>query len=138
MNIPKNKTYLAVSGVLLLVVGGYISLNPTEYLGQFGMNDVINISFYSDLRAMGGSLFVFGLIAIAGCIRQHLEKSALFTSTAIFSAYSFFRVMAIALDGMPGDAILTAAFIEIAFALMGCALMFASQFKQTACKEIYD
>jgi len=138
MNITKNKTYLAVSGALLLVVGGYISLNPTEYLSQFGITGVTNISFYSDLRAMGGSMFVFGLIAIAGCIRQHLEKSALFTSTAIFSAYSFFRVMGIALDGMPGDAILTAAFIEIAFALMGCALMFASQFKQAACKEIYD
>jgi len=138
MNITKNKIYLSVSGTLLLVVGGYISLNPTEYLSQFGIIGITNISFYSDLRAMGGSLCVFGLIAIAGCIRQRLEKSALFTSTAVFTAYSLFRVMAIALDGMPGNAILTAAFIEIAFALTGFALIFASQFKQAACKGIYD
>lgn len=129
MKITKKKSYLAASGVILLLVGAYISLSPTEYLGQFGVGATGNINFYSDLRSMGGSLLAFGLVALVGALRKRFEESAILMSTIVFAAYGAFRITAIAMDGVPGGAILGAAAIEIVFALMGLALIGSSQKK---------
>ena len=129
MKITKKKAYLAASGAILLLIGAYISLSPAEYLGQFGVGATGNVNFYSDLRSMGGSLLVFGLVALAGAFKKHIEGSAILMSTIVFAAYGVFRITAIAMDGMPGGAILGAAAIEIVFALMGLALMSSSQKK---------
>ncbi len=129
MKITKKKGYLTASGVILLLVGAYISLSPTKYLGQFGIGATGNINFYSDLRSMGGSLLVFGLVALVGVFRKRIEESALFISTTVFAAYGIFRTAAIVMDGMPGGLILGAFAIEILFALMGLVIMSASEKK---------
>ena len=123
MAFNKQNIYLINSGLVLALVGSYISLSPNEYLNQFGISPVPNASFYSDLRSMGGSLLIFGLVAIAGSLNKQLQISALFTTTLVFSAYSFFRLTAFVIDGTPSVAIIAATAIEIVFAFAGVALL---------------
>lgn len=117
MNITKQKIFLIVSGAILALVGGYICLNPSDYLDQFGLTSGSNVNFYSDLRAMGGSLLIFGLFAIAASFKR------LLITTLVYAAYGLFRLVAVALDGTPGIAILAAATIEIVIAFIGLALV---------------
>lgn len=76
MIVTKQKTYLIASGAILTLAGSYISLSPAEYLNQFGITSGMNVNFYSDFRSMGGSLLVFGLLAIAGGFKKHLQAAA--------------------------------------------------------------
>lgn len=123
MKITKKKAYLSLSGLILILVGGYISLGPDAYLEQFGVSVKNNANFFSDLRSMGGSLFIFGLIALSGSVIKRIEDLALMVSVTVFGSYSIFRIVAIALDGMPSLGILAAAGIEIVFAIFGFALL---------------
>ena len=129
MKITKKKGYLAILGIILLLIGAYISMSPAEYLQQFGLGAHGNINFYSDLRSMGGSLLIFGLVALAGVFKKAFEDSAILMSTIVFAAYGFFRIAAIAIDGVPSGAILGAAAIEIVLALMGLSLIGSSKEK---------
>lgn len=119
MKITKKKTYLALSGLTLAAVGSYISFEPVAYLNQFEISVPENVNFYSDLRSMGGSLLIFGLIALVGSLSKRIEDAAIMTSVSIFAAYGLFRLAAISIDGIPSNAILGAATIEIVFALIG-------------------
>ncbi|MBK24555.1 MAG: hypothetical protein CME70_11225 [Halobacteriovorax sp.] len=123
MKVTKKKAYLLLSGIILMLVGGYISISPNSYLNQFGLRVDSNINFFSDLRSMGGCLFIFGLIALAGSIIKRIEDAAIMASLAVFGSYSIFRIAAIVLDGIPGTAILGAIGIEIIFAILGLALL---------------
>jgi len=123
MKVSNTKVYLAISGGLLLVIGLFISFNTAAYLEQFSVATGTNINFFSELRSMGGSLLVFGMVALVGCINKNFEGTALFTTSLIFATYSVFRITAIAIDGVPGNSILIAALIEIVFGLIGASLL---------------
>lgn len=132
MKITKKKTYLTLSGLTLGTVGSYISFEPIAYLEQFGISVAQNVNFYSDLRSMGGSLLIFGLIALAGSLNKRFEDAAVMTSVSIFAAYGLFRIAAVLMDGVPGSAILGAAAIEIIFALIGLKFLSNQNKKELA------
>lgn len=132
MKITKKKTYLTLSGLILLAVGSYISFGTMAYLDHFGISIPKNISFYSDLRSMGGSLFIFGLIAIIGSFNKKFEDAAIITSVSVFSSYGIFRIAAISMDGFPSSIILTATFVEIIFALIGFKFLITRNNKELA------
>ena len=127
MQTYKYTIYLALAGIVLLTIGSYISFAPADYLTQFGMQNTGNTNFYSDLRAMGGSLAVFGFVSIWGALQKSAQKMALFTSAIVFSAYALFRFIAFMLDGTPGTVILGAAIIELVFAVIGWALFISNK-----------
>ena len=112
-------SYLLLSGLILITIGAYISLTPTAYLAQFDLEVVDSTNFYSDLRAMGGCLVVFGLLALWGVFHLPVRPFSLLTTSIIFSTYVVFRIVAFIMDGFPGSMILLATAIEIVFAATG-------------------
>ena len=101
------------------MIGAYISLTPTAYLAQFDLEIVGSTNFYSDLRAMGGCLVVFGGLAIWGAFHLPARPLSMFTTNIIFSTYVVFRIFAFVMDGFPSSMILLATAIEVVFAVTG-------------------
>lgn len=123
MKISKQKIYLVVAGILLSVIGAYISFVPLAYLGQFAIVQSPPVEFLSELRGMGGSLLVLGLFVLFGGFNDKFQSTAMLVSVLIFTAFSIFRVIGVFSDGMPSEGIVIALIIEIGFALLALALI---------------
>jgi len=123
MKITKQKIYLTFAGVILSLVGAYISLAPSDYLNQFGLANQSSLELFSELRGMGGNLLVFGLFVLLGAFYQKIESTAIVISALVFSSFSVFRVIGIVVDGIPGEGILFALIIEMTFAFLAIIIL---------------
>lgn len=132
MNFKKQQFYLFVAGLTLFIIGAYIAFTPSQYLGQFNIAQEVNIEIMSELRGMGGSLFVFGLFVFSGAFIKHIEKTAMSVSALIFISFSVFRSIGIMLDGVPSQSILIALFVEGLFAVFVIALLFSNKVVKAA------
>ncbi|MBK04896.1 MAG: hypothetical protein CL920_25030 [Deltaproteobacteria bacterium] len=123
MKINTTKLYLAFSGLIITLVGAFIAFSPVAYLQQFELGHAPQLSFLSEMRGMGGALVGYGLLSLLAVLVQTLQRSALITATLTFSAFSFFRITGILVDGLPGQGILLALTIECIFGLLGLILL---------------
>lgn len=130
------KTYLLISGLIIILVGAYISLTPNDYLtsmnvplglelnGGIDKNLGPSVSFLSDLRAMGGLIFSIGLYVFIATFRKDSIKSAVFISVAFYTVFIVFRTLSFMLDGIPSLEIMVAFLIELILAFFGLLLIF--------------
>lgn len=95
-----------MGGLILIGVGAFISFTPTLYLSQFVQASQINIDILSEMRGMGGSLFVFG-------------------------SFALFRCIGIVIDGAPNNGILAALGVEMVFAVLGIILWLKANYLQS-------
>lgn len=127
MTLNKTKFYLFFAGITLLTVGSYIGFVPVDYLRQFFTHDDFSLDSLSEIRGMGGSLFLVGAFVFFGAFRQALESASLILACLIFCAFSLFRTLGIAIDGMPSEGILFALSIEAFFAILAIMLLKANR-----------
>lgn len=127
MTINKRKIYLFFAGFILLLVGFYIGLMPVEYLGQFFNHEDFNIEVLSEMRGMGGTLFVFGCFILSGAFVKQIEYTSLIAATLIFTSFTAFRIIGILIDGTPAQSILVALSIELLFALAAIPILFSKE-----------
>ena len=113
MQITKTKLYLLVAGLILTVIGGFIAFTPDLYLSQFTQSELISIDMKSEIRGMGGALFLLGFFILASAFKRRLEQTGLIVSAIVFSAFTAFRLVGIAVDGAPGQGIVVALAIEV-------------------------
>ena len=128
--------YLLISGLIIILVGGFISLTPNDYLasmnvqsgmdlnGSFNKNVEPSVSLLSDLRGMGGMMFVIGLYVFMANFRKELIKSAVIMSVIVYTSFVVFRSLSFMLDGMPQIEITVAFSIELIMACLGLLLLF--------------
>ena len=128
MNRTIQKTYLVLAGAILSLVGFYIGFMPTDYLIQFVSKEVISNDILSEMRGMGGTLFIFGVFIFSGSYFKQIKGFALMTSGLIYTSFSMFRAIGFILDGMPSQNILIAFSIEVVFAII--AILLLTQNKQ--------
>ena len=126
--------YLAISGFTLLLVGAYIGFTPDDYLRKFEITRYQQ-DLTSELRGMGGNLFIFGLFILASLQKHHLRQSALQICVLLFSAFAAFRLIDIALEGLPSSAILMALGIEALLAILGGILLLTPHTKKEPQKK---
>ena len=127
MSITKHNIYLFFAGTILVLVGFYIGFLPADYLSQFLGRSEFSLDSLSELRGMGGTLFILGLFIVGGACIKRIENTALILSALIFGAFSAFRLLGILLDGIPSESILIALSIEVVFAVMVIPLMLSHQ-----------
>lgn len=127
MTINKHKIYLFLAGAILILVGFYIGFLPADYLTQFFGRSEFSIDSLSEIRGMGGCLFILGLFVVGGACIKRIENTALILSALIFGAFSAFRLLGILLDGIPGQSIFMALSIEVVFAVMAIPLLLSQQ-----------
>lgn len=117
------KIFLILAGFMLVVIGSYISLTPDLYFASFNAGALPATSFQSELRGMGGSLMVFGLLALFSVRVERMELTAITAVTLVFAAFTCFRVISLVIDGLPDVAVFGALAIEAMFAVAGLYLM---------------
>ena len=123
MTITKQNSYLTLTGLILLIIGGFIAANPTAYLLQFSSKLSLPVSFFSELRAFGTGLLGVGLIAIVSLFIPKIRFIALAASAIVFSSFFLGRVVSMLTDGMPNQGIIIAAGIELVFSIIGLYLL---------------
>lgn len=127
MSITKNKLYLFLAGLILVLVGFYIGFLPVDYLTQLFGNNEFSLDSLSEMRGMGGSLFVIGLFVFSAAFIKRIENTALIISALTYGSFSVFRLLSLMVDGLPSSSILYALSIELLFSLIAIPLLIAIQ-----------
>lgn len=135
MKLGFNQFYLFIAGFTMLLVGGFISLAPNEYLMSMGtetemafrnglpQGEAASTNLISDLRGMGGMLLFFGIYVLVSTFQETWRRPALLMSTLVFSAFVVFRTTGFVFDGLPSMGILAAYLVELLMAVIGLLLM---------------
>jgi len=118
MGITKSKLYLFIAGLILVLVGSYIGFLPGDYLTQLFGEKEFSFDSLSEMRGMGGSLFVIGLFVFSAAFIKRIESPALVISALIYGSFSVFRLLGFVFDGLPSQSIIIAFSIESIFAMM--------------------
>jgi len=127
MGITKSKLYLFIAGLILVLVGSYIGFLPGDYLTQLFGDKEFSFDSLSEMRGMGGSLFVIGLFVFSAAFIKRIESPALVISALIYGSFSVFRLLSLIVDGQPSSSILYALSIELLFTLIAIPLLSAIQ-----------
>ncbi len=105
---------LAISGLILLVIGVGILFFPHGFYESNGTILSNEPSLLSEIRASGGLLLACGIVIILAAFRPVLRRQALGLSALVFLSYGLARVASFALDGMPAMSLIASTGIELA------------------------
>lgn len=113
------KIILFISGLIASCIGAAILFMPVTFYAGSGITLGADISLLNDIRAMGAGLLALGSLIIAGAFVAKLTFTSAVISTLVYLSYGLSRIMSIAIDGMPVDALVQAMVLEIIIGLVG-------------------
>ena len=105
---------------------------PEAYLAQFASDVEFNNTILSEMRGLGGHLFVLGSIVLSGAFYRDLEYPAMLISAIVFVSFSIFRISGIAIDGTPDTGIYVALGIEMVLAFAVLPMIYKKKLKVVA------
>ena len=114
---------LAVSGFILLAVGGVLLIAPAILHSANGVDLGSDPSLLSEVRAPGGALLALGALIIAGMFVSRLRHTATMIAATVYLAYGLSRLLSMALDGIPAPGLLIAAGLEITIGAISAVLL---------------
>ncbi len=123
MKNPVTTTYLAIAGLLLLVIGGAILMAPHAFHGSNGIALGSNPNMLSEIRAPGGLLASSGLLVLISVFRGSVRDVAIQLTVLVYGSFGVARLVSIAQDGMPSSPIVGAMVLELLIAAVGAALL---------------
>lgn len=134
MNALVTRLTLGIAGALATGIGAAIALTPDAFYGSYGIVLPAGADLYSELRAPGTNLAVLGALIAIGAMKEQWTRVSAALGTTVFLAYAAGRLLGIAFDGMPSEAILLALAIE---GVLGglCALALRSSRRQAGWKD---
>lgn len=112
------KTILFISGLILTGTGGAILFMPVAFYAINGIELAGNISLLNEIRAPGSALLVSGLLIMSGAFVAKLTFTSAVVSTLVYLSYGLSRILSMAIDGMPAEGLVQAAFLEIVIGLV--------------------
>lgn len=112
------KVILFISGLIAIGVGATILTMPVVFYATNGINLEGNVSLLNEIRASGGALLVVGMLIMSGVFITRLTFTATVISMLLYLSYGLSRILSIALDGMPVDALVQAVILEIIIGLV--------------------
>ncbi|BFM17460.1 hypothetical protein R50073_36430 [Maricurvus nonylphenolicus] len=114
------KVVLFISGLIGVVVGGAILVDPVSFYASNGIELGGNISLLNEVRAPGGALLGCGLLVMAGAFSSSLTFTSTVLATLVYLSYGLARVVSIIADGMPADILVQVTVLEVVVGLI-CA-----------------
>ena len=113
------KTILFLSGLIASGIGAAILFTPVAFYTGSGIMLGEDISLLSDIRAAGAGLLALGAMIMSGAFIAKLTFTSAVISTLVYLSYGLSRIMSIAIDGLPVDALVQAMVLEIIIGLVG-------------------
>jgi len=117
------KTILFVLSLGLIVLGTWRLTNPVSfYATNSGVKLSNDVNLLSEIRAAGGAVVGIGILIMLGVFIDKLTYTSTLVSIVIFFSFGIARILAIAMDGNPGEKIFQGIFFEF---VSGLAAVFA-------------
>ena len=92
--------------------------SPAAFYASYGIDAASNVDLLNELKAPAGLLFVTALVMLIGVFVSSFTERSLGVAALVFSSYGFSRVLSISIDGMPNNALVSAALLEIALGVI--------------------
>ena len=122
MNISKaHKGLLFVSGLIATGIGAATLFAPVAFLGTSSIDLGSQVNLLSEVRAPAGALLAGGIVILSGIFVNRLTFTSTVIAALMFLSYGVGRVLSVAVDGVPADAIVGATALEI---VIGLAALF--------------
>ena len=118
-----HKTYLSITGLLLLGIGGSTLLFPEMIKAASGIDLGNNINLLNETRASAALLLVAALLTLSGVVNRYLTQTATIIAPLSFLAIGLGRLLSILLDGMPVDSLVKATALEFILGILGIVLL---------------
>lgn len=112
------KGVLLCSGIIGILVGLGALFAPIAFHATSGIALGNDINLLSEMRAAGGVLLVCGVLITYGAFVSHLSYSAVLISTVVYLSYGLSRLIAMGIDGIPSESLITITVFEIAMGLV--------------------
>ncbi|SDI94912.1 DUF4345 domain-containing protein [Aliiruegeria lutimaris] len=117
------KIALGIAGVTALGIGAFILLAPQAFYASYGITLGNDPNLRSELRAPAASLAAFGVLMLAGIMREKLSQVSIVAALTVFLAFPAGRLVGVIADGVPSGSVMGALVIELAIAGL-CLLAF--------------
>ena len=105
--------FLVIAGALLLIIGGFLLLEPHAFFAENGVTLGDDPNLMSEIRAPAGLLIVSGTLMVLGAFVQSLASVGLGLAAMVYGSYGASRLVSIGLDGLPSQGILWATGLEL-------------------------
>ncbi len=105
--------FLAITGVLVVFVGGSLLLDPVGFEASAGLQLGRDASLLSEFRAPGGALLAGGIVIALGAFISRMAPLSTLVAAVILLSYGLSRIVGIALDGIPSATLLAAMAVEL-------------------------
>ena len=105
---------LLASGLLATAIAATILAAPDSFYAGYGFDVGSNASLVNELKAPAGTLLVAGLLMLVGVARPGHAVMSLAVAAVIYLSYGLSRLLSIAVDGFPHNALVNAALLELA------------------------
>ena len=119
--------FLVTAGALLLIIGGFLLLEPHGFFAENGVTLGDDPNLMSEIRAPAGLLIVSGTIMVLGAFFQSLASVGLGLAALVYGSYGASRLVSIGLDGLPSQGLLWATGIELVIGGLALAAILRSR-----------
>ena len=106
------KIVLAVSGLLFLLAGFAILLDPNGFYAAYQLGIPFNTNWQNELRANGSLLIATGTLIAAGALIEKFSRVSLYVGLIQYGAIVLGRLLSLLVDGTPQHALLVAMMLE--------------------------
>lgn len=117
------KTVLVISGLIATGIGGVLLFVPGSLYAASGIELGRNVSLLSEVRAPGGALLASGILILSGAFVARLAFTATVLTTLVYLSYGIARILSMAIDGMPSEALVQATVLEMTIGLAGAFVL---------------
>ncbi len=122
-SVVTRRLVLLLSGLVACGIAGAIFVAPDAFYAGYGIDLGGDATLANELKAPAGVLLVSGLLMLAGVFRSALVVVSLATASTVYLAYGLSRVVSIAIDGIPHNAIVGAAVFELVVGAVCLAML---------------
>jgi hypothetical protein len=105
---------LLAAGLLATGIATTILAAPDPFYAGYGIDISSNVSLANELKAPAGALFAAGLLMLVGVVKLEYAVTSLAVASVIYLSYGLSRLLSIAVDGFPHNALVNAAMLELA------------------------
>lgn len=105
---------LFVSGVIAVLIGAGIVLNPVGFHATAGIHiGAGDSALLNEMRAAGGPILAIGLLALAALFARRLRTLALTASAFFYTGYGVARFASLMVDGVPDQMMVWITLLEL-------------------------
>ncbi len=112
------KGILIFLGLFLILIGSWRLIDPIAAFEGLGLTLSEDVGLLNEARGTAGAMIGFGVLILLGAFKKKLTFTSTLIATIFFLSFGVARIMAVILDGNPGNALWTGIISEFTFGFL--------------------